>query len=156
MKSAIIPLIGQFRNVQSPRLPAEITWLTHGDHRLQHFRCPCHRHIMEDEDEFVDAVDGTEENNQPIEDKEEDHVEDDDAGSGDDDFGDFGDFTAEAEDDGDEEQVLEEYDPQAEDIRRSDESRRQKGSAAEQSTQISRNLPPVFLSHSTRVNDVDT
>jgi hypothetical protein len=92
---------------------------------------------MEDEDEFVDAVEGTD---------ERESVEDEDVegeGFGDDEFGDFGEFTAEAEDN--DEEVQEEYDPEAEEeTRRSDEVQRQEAMKAEQSHRETRNLPPVW------------
>jgi hypothetical protein len=70
---------------------------------------------MDDEDEFVDAVEQREEEDTVNGEDENDATADDQEGFGDDDFGDFGDFAAEQDDDDDEdEQVHEEYDPDVE------------------------------------------
>jgi hypothetical protein len=67
---------------------------------------------MEDEDEFVDAVEERDEENGVTDEAESDAPTDEGDGFGDDDFGDFGDFAAEQDDDDDE--VHEEYDPELE------------------------------------------
>lgn len=71
---------------------------------------------MDDDEEFVDAVDGRENDEEEDSAREEDNeeeVDDDDGGFGDDDFGDFGDFGEQHESE-EEEELHEDYDPEVE------------------------------------------
>jgi hypothetical protein len=77
---------------------------------------------MDDEDEFVDAVEQREEEDTVNGEDENDAPADDQEGFGDDDFGDFGDFAAEQDDDDEDEHVHEEYDPEHEEQSRKTES----------------------------------
>lgn len=77
---------------------------------IQSFACT---KIMDDEDEFVDAVDGREEEEGLSGQEDGDEAGDNDDGFGDDDFGDFGDFN-EQQGSEDEDEVHEEYDPDVE------------------------------------------
>ena len=99
--------------------------------------------VMEDEDEFVDAVDGTEDKQSSS--PEINQSNDAEDGFGDDDFGDFGDFAAEGDDE-DEDEGHEEYNPEAEDeARRSEEIKRQDAIAKEELKADTPNLPPVLF-----------
>jgi hypothetical protein len=70
---------------------------------------------MDDEDEFVDAVEGREEEGtDSTDEKSGNEGVDDDGGFGDDDFGDF----AEEEDEDEDDEVHEEYDPEVEESTR--------------------------------------
>jgi hypothetical protein len=67
---------------------------------------------MDDEDEFVDAVEERDEESGANDENKSDAPANEEDGFGDDDFGDFGDFAAEQGDDDNE--VHEEYDPELE------------------------------------------
>ena len=97
---------------------------------------------MDDEDEFVDAVEGREEEEEGLSDQEDgEEPGDDDGGFGDDDFGDFGDFNEQQE--SEEDQVHEEYVPDIEEAAQRPETIQIDDSNAGEPDTIEEGSPPI-------------
>ena len=108
---------------------------------------------MDDEDEFVDAVDGREDEEEEDSTREGDsgEIEDDDEGFGDDDFGDFSNF-AEQQESEEEDEGQEDYDPEVEETTRGAEQMRLQEPAAMTQPSIDTSTPPIVLPHSSNIS----
>jgi hypothetical protein len=104
---------------------------------------------MDDEDEFVDAVDGRENEDEEdsIHDGDAGEIEDDDGGFGDDDFGDFGNF-AEQQESEEEDEDQKDYDPEVEETTRRAEQMRLQEHAATMQPSIDTSTPLIVPSYS--------